>query len=92
MPLFLIGVYWAVTTKHTRRVGETYWQHLRFSLGVSFRLFTSSVLFFVHGVCPWIKIPPSRDLGRTSFYLMLKNRCRMAQRGQHDTTMFMDTD
>ena len=39
---------------HLNFVGESYVQHLRFTIQLSFDLLLLSLVSIVHGLCPWI--------------------------------------
>ena len=39
---------------HLNFVGESYVQHLRFTIQLSFDLLLLSFVSIVHGLCPWI--------------------------------------
>lgn len=41
-------------TDHPASVGESYWQHLAFALGFSFKLFVAAVAALVHAVFPFL--------------------------------------
>jgi len=61
-------------TKHPREhAGKTYLQHLMFTLKISCRLFTSSMIFIVHGLLPFISMPRKLNLEETISFLNNKN-------------------
>jgi len=39
---------------HPRQAGETYFEHLMFTLGMATRLFFSAVCLLIHGVFPFL--------------------------------------
>ncbi len=40
--------------EHPREAGETYWQHLRFTLGMSSRFLYCWLALFIHGIFPFL--------------------------------------
>ena len=47
-------VYIKMKCHHLNFVGESYVQHLRFTIQLSFDLLLLSLVSIVHGLCPWI--------------------------------------
>jgi hypothetical protein len=43
----------AAFTEHPRQAGETYWQHLVFTVGMAARLLVICVLLTIHGILPF---------------------------------------
>lgn len=41
-------------TQHPHEAGETYWQHLRFTLGMSSRFLYCWLALFIHGIFPFL--------------------------------------
>ena len=61
-------------TKHPREaVGETWWQHCRFAVGVGIRLIFTSLIFILHGVFPFISIPKWLNLEESIRFLDKEN-------------------
>ncbi len=59
--------------EHPESVGETYFQHLRFALGVSFRAAFAAAACFVHAFFPFICVDTaSKELEKINEHL--KNR------------------
>jgi len=61
-------------TRHPRQQGVTYGEHLRFALGIAWRLSKSVTAFGVHAVLPFVAIPRELDLEATAVYLLRRNR------------------
>lgn len=55
-------------SKHCKKNGETYWEHLRFAVGLSWDLWKMSLSMLVHGLLPdWARfdgriMPFTKDL------------------------------
>ena len=61
-------------TKHPREcVDETWFQHCKFTLGVSLRLIFTSLIFIVHGIFPFIPIPKWLNLEESIRFLEREN-------------------
>lgn len=43
----------AAFTDHPREAGESYWQHLCFTVGMAGRLFACCFLLIIHGILPF---------------------------------------
>ena len=64
-------------TYHPKRcVNETWAQHFKFTLHVSFRLIITALMFIVHGVFPFISIPKWLNLEDTVKFLKEENNDR----------------
>ena len=50
-----------MTSKHPQELGETYWQHFWTVMRLSFRMWKSSVVLFIHAIFP--------DWDRFNFHL-----------------------
>ncbi len=57
-PLEQLGGLWqrikAAFTAHPAEAGETYSQHLLFTVGMAFRLIACSVVLIIHGIFPFL--------------------------------------
>ena len=60
-------------TSHPAEKDSTYLEHARLALTIGLRLSASSVMFFIHAVFPFIKIPNCFNLEAMSLYLFDKN-------------------
>ena len=61
-------------TKHPREtVGETWWEHFKFSYGIGIRLFLTSIYFSVHALFPFIQLHTKWNLECASKWLNKKN-------------------
>ena len=68
-------------TKHPKEsVGETWWEHCKFSTGIGIRLFTTSLYFIIHGLFPFIELKKKYNLEDSSEWLFNKNWNREAKR------------
>ena len=64
-------------TKHPREnVGETWWQHCQFAVGVGIRLLWTSICFIVHGIFPFTGPKQKYKLEDSSQWLYHKNENR----------------
>ena len=64
-------------TKHPRiNVGETWWEHCQFAVGVGIRLFLTSMYFLLHGLFPFIELHTKWNLECASKWLYHKNENR----------------
>tara|TARA_Y100000361_G_scaffold89861_1_gene79878 strand:+ start:749 stop:967 length:219 start_codon:yes stop_codon:yes gene_type:complete len=63
-------------TKHPKSVGETWFQHFKFSAGIGLRLWVSSLYFFIHATFPFIELHKKYNLMDTSKWLNSKNKRR----------------
>jgi hypothetical protein len=61
-------------TVHPRQQGVTYSAHLRFAMGIAWRLLSSVAAFVVHAVLPFVPIAPRLDLEATTAFLAERNR------------------
>lgn len=71
-------------TEHPSTVKETWWQHCKFSMGVSCRLFASSIFFIIHGLFPFITIPKQINLEYTAGWLEIQSVRRKIQEEKED--------
>jgi len=57
-PLARLGSLWqcakSAFTQHPAEAGETYLQHLLFTLGMALRLLVTSVVLIIHGLFPFV--------------------------------------
>ena len=68
-------------TKHPREtVGETWWEHFKFSCGIGIRLFLTSIYFLVHALFPFIELHRKWNLECASEWLNKKNDNREAKK------------
>jgi len=64
-------------TKHPREtVGETWWQHFKFTVSIGVRLYFTSIYFMIHGLFPFIELHKKYNLMDTSMWLNNKNKNR----------------
>ena len=64
-------------TKHPREtVGESWGQHCYFAVGVGIRLIFTSLIFIVHGIFPFIRIPKWLNLEESIRFLKKENEYR----------------
>ena len=54
--------------KHPGTVGETYWQHMRYGLGLSYFLFRASLHALIHAFLPDLKTNERYDLKGVAEY------------------------
>ena len=70
-------------TKHPREnVGETWWEHCKFSTGIGLRLLLTSLYFIIHGMFPFIEINRKYNLEDSSEWLWNKNKNREQKRNK----------
>ena len=70
-------------TKHPREtVGETWWQHCKFTFSIGVRLYFTSIYFMIHGLFPFIELHKKYNLMDTSMWLNSKNKNRELKRGK----------
>ena len=67
------------STKHTRKVGENYFQHMLFALAIWLRLSVAAGYFFVHAMVPWIKIPTKYNLYTLGLWISISGKERIAR-------------
>ena len=68
-------------TKHPREaVGETWWEHCKFSCGIGIRLLITSIYFLVHGIFPFLEVHKRWNLECASKWLNKKNNNREANK------------
>jgi len=60
-------------TKHPREVGETYFEHARNALGVSYRHFKAACAQLIHAVFPFISPPRGTDIESMLSFLNVKS-------------------
>ena len=63
-------------TKHPNSVGETWFQHFKFSAKIGIRLLVSSLYFLIHATFPFIELYKKYNLMDTSKWLNKKNKRR----------------
>ena len=61
-------------TRHPRQQGVTYDEHLRFAMGIAWRLLRSVLVFGLHAVFPFVSLPRELDLESTAAFLEESNR------------------
>jgi hypothetical protein len=61
-------------TAHPHRQCISYFEHLRFAMGIAIRLLASVAAFAGHAILPAISIEPRLDLEGTADYLRERNR------------------
>ena len=64
-------------TKHPNSVGESWFQHFKFSAKIGIRLWVSSLYFLIHATFPFIKIPKWVNLTDSALYLLNENKKRL---------------
>jgi hypothetical protein len=62
-----------IFNEHPSTVGENWWQHFRFTVGVACKLLIASVFWMLHGLFPFIPIPLSFNLGNLGIKLGQEN-------------------
>ena len=68
-------------TKHPKEtVGESWGEHCYFAVGVGIRLIFTSLIFIVHGIFPFIKIPKWINLTDSAMYLLKENEKRLDEK------------
>ena len=60
-------------TRHPKKQGITYFEHLVFAIGVAWRLSSSVAIFVLHALLPNVSIEPRLDLEATSAFLLERN-------------------
>ncbi|MDH5446582.1 MAG: DUF6356 family protein [Gammaproteobacteria bacterium] len=60
-------------TEHTQQQGVSYMEHLVFAVGIAVRLFSSAIIFILHGIFPFVDIRKDLDLEATRNYLDEQN-------------------
>ena len=72
-------------TKHPREtVGETWWEHFKFSAGIGIRLLFTSLYFLTHAIFPFIEVHKKYNLTCASEWLFNKNWNREAKRKNNE--------
>lgn len=66
--------------KHPESVGETYFEHAKYALGVSYILFRGSVQAFAHALIPDMKQNPKYDLAGLAEWAVLESLKRSVQK------------
>ena len=56
--------------KHPAAVGETYWQHMMYAIGLSYYFFRASLQALIHAFLPDLKQDDRYDLIGTAEYTM----------------------
>jgi len=67
--------------KHPTTVGETYWRHMKYALGLSYFFFRASLQAFVHAFLPDLKQNERYDLMGTAEYTMYEALRRPGEKG-----------
>ena len=67
-------------TKHPHSVGETWYQHFKFSAKIGIRLLVSGLYFLLHATFPFIELYKKYNLMDTSKWLNEKNKNRKKQK------------
>ena len=60
-------------TIHPRQQGISYFEHLRFAMGIACRLLHSAFAFVVHALFPFVSIEPRLDLECTAAFINERN-------------------
>jgi len=60
-------------TEHTQQQSVSYMEHLVFAVGIAVRLFSSAIIFILHGIFPFVDIRKDLDLEATRNYLDEQN-------------------
>ena len=63
-----------IFTNHPHEQGVSYFEHLGFAIGISYRLLTSVLAFALHALFPFITIKREFDLEATCAFLQERNR------------------
>lgn len=67
------GWIFRLFTQHPHEAGETFWQHLAFTMQMSARFLYVSVVIFLHGLFPFLlKCEGSKQIEK--IYGIMKNR------------------
>ena len=65
-------------TKHpSENAAKTWFGHLKFAWGIGFRLLLTSLVFLIHGLLPFIKIPAKINLTETALDLHREEENRL---------------
>ena len=71
-------------TKHPKEtVGETWWEHCKFSASIGFRLLWTSICFITHSIFPFIGPNKKYNLTDSSKWLYDKNENREKKKILH---------
>ena len=63
-----------IFTKHPKENHfKTWWEHCRFASFIGMRLLVTSIIFIIHGIFPFIKIPSWLNLMDSALFLMDEN-------------------
>lgn len=77
-----------IFTQHTQKQGVGYLEHLVFAVGIAARLFSSVVVFFLHGIFPFIDIRKELDLEATTEFLNEQNEWIEGMKSNTQTALF----
>ncbi len=55
--------------KHLKNIDESYFEHLKFALNLSFGFLLRSILFLIHGIVPVLQIPNKFNLLSTNKWI-----------------------
>lgn len=56
-------------TRHTAEVDETYFQHMKFVMGLATYTWVASFFFMVHALLPFIEVPREYDLAQLQYWV-----------------------
>jgi uncharacterized protein YjeT (DUF2065 family) len=73
-------------TEHPQEAGETYWQHLWFTLTMSLRLTFAGLVLVIHGLFPFL-LTKSASNQVEYLYRVMKTRIPKARREALDDTI-----
>lgn len=76
-------------TAHPHETGETYFEHLRFTLGMAGRCAFVSAIIVVHGLFPFL-MPRTASRHIEELYLTVKGRIPKARRAEMDAAYELD--
>ena len=63
-----------IFTKHPREQHfKSWWKHCRFAFSIGIRLLITSLIFILHGIFPFIKIPSWLNLMDSALFLIDEN-------------------
>ena len=63
-----------IFTKHAKENGHNgYFSHMRFAFSIGCRLLVTSGVFMLHAILPFVPMPHSLSLEKTTQFLIIKN-------------------
>ena len=72
-------------TEHPEETGETYLQHLWFTLGMSLRFFVTMLVILIHGIFPFL-LTRTASIHIEKIYQIMKSRIPKSRRDVIDAT------